>query len=228
MAYCPDCGLEVNAEDTFCSNCGHDLREPAREENTTSEPEEGHQPSSARPEYPAAGGAPNESSKDADSGQLVTRRRAIIGGTIVALGLGGYVYSEAAKPKHRITDTGAWNVEETRTQRSQSIEGVVVVPEGRYAVRTITPNQTITVTVDASVQGSDSVDLYIMDDDEYDRYRERDRDFQVRFAETEVVDLSRETELGSGDYVFVIDNTGVFGATPDGEVSVDISLTVSI
>jgi len=208
--YCPVCGAEAPESGRYCSECGSDL---LGETNR----------------------APNEPAADDDSAigeesnsiTTLTRRRVLFGGGAIALGGGAILGLDALnKPTHRVYGEG-WDVERDSGLATSILEGTVTIPAGRYAARILQPSTAAEYNVDFEVTGGGAIDVFLFDDDEYDRYRDQNTDFQLLARVRNETSGQLSTTVGAGDYRIVFDNTGFVGADPSGEVTVAIELTAS-
>jgi hypothetical protein len=256
MAYCHECGHEVQPGDTFCNGCGTDLSDrdlggdqhEIEDESADAEPDRGQESKKSGPESSmdrtsdadsepvTQGSTPDPVSNQERETDPVTeeikqhrmsRRKqlALVGGGIVGVGvLGGAAITilGGGKPKHRIISGDAWSIESEQPRFRATLR----LPKGRYAGRTYTVNLQAPLNIEAEITENGPIDVLTMPDDEYDRYRDRERDTQylteLSELQTEFTDLSGE--LGDGDYTVVFDNTGVFGANPSGEAIVDVEM----
>jgi len=201
--YCPRCGAEAPAHGQYCAECGADLLAELEDEPQATDESAGY--------------------------TLLSRRDLLLsGGLLTVGGLGGWwLLQDNGQSEHRIYGEG-WDVERTEGTRSVEIDGSVTIPEGRYAVRQFRPQVAAELTVSFEVTRGDAIDMFVVDDGEYDRYRDRDRDFQLYGRAQNTVADSVSVELGAGEYRVIFDNTAVYGARPSGEVVADVTITASL
>lgn len=96
------------------------------------------------------------------------------------------------------------------------------VPQGRYVVYEINPQVSIGLSYVARVTQGSAVDIYVMDGDEFNRYRdEEDTSFYIEASEQDTTNAEIQTTMPPGDYVIIIDNTYYGEAQPSGEVVVE-------
>ncbi|WP_275882794.1 zinc ribbon domain-containing protein [Halorhabdus sp. BNX81] len=208
--YCPVCGAEAPGSGRYCSECGSDLLG-----ETGRAPEE-----PPADEALGAGGA-------GDGPTLVTRRRLLLGGGAVLLGGGAIVALDSlGQTTHRVYGEG-WDVERSSGLTSETLEGTVTIPSGRYATRILEPDVAVEYSVEFEVTDGGPIDVILLDDDEYDRYRDRNSDVQHRAQRTAAESGQLTTSVGAGEYDLVFDNTGVYGTSPDGEVTVSLTITAT-
>lgn len=114
--------------------------------------------------------------------------------------------------------------EQTTMRTVQTASGAV--PEGRYALYVISEQQSVDWSVDVSAT-QNPVDLFTMEKSEFDRYREGGTEFTyyTSLSQTQVSSATLSGTVGPGDYRFVVDNTGAYGASPDGSVNLDLTWT---
>jgi hypothetical protein len=151
----------------------------------------------------------------------------LFGGGGLLVGGGSLVASILTKPEHQVYGEG-WDVERQQTNSEVRLEGSVTIPSGRYAVRNASPNLSAEYEIDFEAVENGPIDVFVMDDGEYDRYRDRDDSFQVRLQEVDANSGTLRGTLSSGEYRIIFDNTGVFGADPSGEAVVNLTMTARI
>jgi hypothetical protein len=96
------------------------------------------------------------------------------------------------------------------------------VPQGRYAVYEINPQVSFEMSYMARVMEGSAVDVYVMDGDEFNRYRdEEDISFYSEASEQDTTNAEVQTTMAPGEYVIIIDNTYYGEAQPSGEVVVE-------
>lgn len=203
--YCPRCGAEAPAHGQYCAECGADLLAELEDE-------------------------PQVTEESGGRGYTLLSRRDLLlsGGLLTVGGLGGWwLLRDNGQSEHRIYGEG-WDVERAKKTRSVEINGSVTIPEGRYAVRQFRPQVAAELTVSFEVTRGDAIDMFVVDDGEYDRYRDRDRDLQLYGRAQNAVADSVSVELGAGEYRVIFDNTAVYGARPSGEVVADVTITASL
>jgi len=228
--YCPRCGVKTPDSGAYCPECGADLLAYTEADTDTDASSDADGSMDRRPDVT---GGPDQSAGP-------SRRQYLLGGGLVgavAVG-GGFVAwqqlqegeeKENEKPIHRLYGEG-WDLEDTTGQQSIRQEGTVRLPKGAYASLTFHPQTGTRYSVEFAVLDGHPIDLFVMDDDEYDRYRDRDRDTQylTELSSIRSVEDSVRGALSPGEYHFVFDNTGVFGADPQEKVTVEISITARL
>ncbi|MFW5896259.1 MAG: zinc-ribbon domain-containing protein [archaeon] len=207
--YCPRCGASVPGDTKYCGECGEDL--------LAYSPDDGG-PASAAPPQPADGGQ--------DDSPLVTRRRLLVGGGAVLFGGAAIVGIGAlSESEHRVHD--GWDVERSTGLDSMTLEGTVTIPPGQYAARIFEPETTVEYTTEFEVTDGKAIDVLFLDDGEYDRYRDRDDDVQIRGKRMNARAGDFEVTVGSGEFHLVFDNSAVYGASPSGEATVSLTITAT-
>lgn len=218
MARCPSCGAQVDTTHNYCRECGTAVAHvgdgrPAQSGGGTPSGQPGRRHRS------------HAAPSDGDT-SVVTRRNLLIGAGAVAglVGLGGCALGAAvlSRPDHRVHD--GWDVERTEGLRSVTLDGTLTLPEGRYAGRNLRPDLALQYDVEFDVSRGGSVDVFTVQEDEYDRYRDRADNFEFvsSLSTTDSSGATLSGTLGAGEYKLVVDNTGVYGADPGGEVEMDI------
>ncbi|MFW5903514.1 MAG: hypothetical protein ACOCS7_02120 [Halolamina sp.] len=210
--HCPRCGSKTPDHGAYCPDCGADLF--------------GYDASSE-----AAAG--QGGSQDPSDGP--TRRQFLLGGALVGsvaaggLFVGWREFRQTSRTRHTVYGEG-WDVERSSGPQSASLEGQVTVPAGRYAARFFDPDVSVTYSIAFDVQSGGPIDLLFMEDDEYERYRDRDDDVQVLSALTafDSATAALEETVAAGEYTLVVDNTSVYGTSPDGEAVVDLLITADV
>ena len=213
MPYCIECGAEHDASADFCPSCGSAIGEHTQGKQSEANNRSGEV-------------------SDADGGgRLITRRRALLGGGVVGgVLVGGFVLGElGGGPQHQLNGEG-WDVTTSSGGRSESLTGAVTLPGGNYAVRELNPAVGVDVRIDFDVPSGQPVDILTMNQTNYSDYREAadNIQFNAGLSATGSTGDILTGGIGAGDYRFIVDNTGVYGATPDGEVRVDVELTASV
>lgn len=136
-------------------------------------------------------------------------------------------------PEHALGENDWHNIqtEVDRQDYSVTITAELEIDAGRYATRTFDPERDFDYELTVDVEEG-MIDVFLFDEDEYDdRYRERDPDIQYYqdFSNT-MVDGERTFtgSLSDGDYVWVLDNTAVYGAAPEGEAELSMELFAQV
>ena len=203
--YCPVCGAEATGSGRYCSECGSDMLGA----------------SDRAPEEPPADEIQQQPADDTDD--YLTRRQILIGGSAILLGGGALVgFDQLSAPPHRVYD--GWDMEKSESLLAATAEGSLDLPSGRYAAWTANPTRAVEYEVDFNVTKGDPIDVFVTDDDEYDRYRTRERSFQTLANATSTMGDTLTASVGPGEYRIVIDNTGFVGATSGGDVDVDVTI----
>jgi hypothetical protein len=106
----------------------------------------------------------------------------------------------------------------------------VTLPGGDYAARELNPAVGVDVRIDFDVPSGQPVDILMMNQTNYSDYRETADNIQFngRLSATDSTGDTLTGGIGAGDYRFIVDNTGVYGAAPNGEVRVDFELIASV
>ena len=251
---CPQCGADTPDHGSYCPECGADIHAPADASPTAGSSGDRIQtrdrchvcqaaiPSGdetcpecganvtyrADQESPTgSGSAPVTESESDDEGGYFSRRVMLIGGGGLLVGGGSLVASILTKPEHQVYGEG-WDVERQQTNSAVQLEGSVTIPSGRYAVRSANPSLSAEYEIDFEAVENGPIDVFVMDDGEYDRYRDRDDSFQLSLQEVNSNSGTLRGTLSPGEYRIVFDNTGVFGADPSGETVVDLTITARI
>jgi len=212
--YCQQCGQELLATANFCDNCGSHI-------NATPPPQQ--QPPTATPAEPASD----------DSGWGTgAKALAVIGGIVVTLILALVIYSFVlglASAQHINAGEDAWSGERSASTTSVKVSGTATLDEGEYIARSFNPDLGAYLRIDAATEYGGAVDIFVMDREKLDVYANRENHFYYSsLSETGVRSEMLHGTLSSGDYAIVIDNTPVFGAQPDGTVTVDVTITASL
>jgi uncharacterized Zn finger protein (UPF0148 family) len=248
MPHCSQCGTEVSEDDIFCPKCGHELDERFTaagddQGGVEDDPLEDESEPTVQPQEGASASPPEdkpnaESEKDPltseITGNRMSRRKqlALVGGGLVvaAGGVGAMaVLGGGGKPQHQLigADT-SWESDRTDGQGETIVTASITLPKGRYAWRSLSPRTTVEVVLDVDVENG-PIDVLTMDDGEYDRYRDREKDAEYLRGLSELQTNGTRLEATvSDDYKIVVDNTGVYGASPSGAASIDLTLTARI
>jgi len=156
-------------------------------------------------------------------------RRHFLGTAVAACALAGCTGSET--PEHSEA-TDAWGRFTTTTgsDGETAFKATVPLASGEYAKRSATPQTgPAAFTIDFTVQEDRPIDLLFLTEGEYNtRYRDGDAE-EVSF----INDLSAPGSTGTtlsgsvqaGKYYIVLDNTGAYGTEPDGDVTVEITIS---
>lgn len=213
--YCPRCGTDAPDHGAYCPNCGADLFGHVDDGDET------------------VAQTPPQSSDD--SGPGPSRRQFLLGGALIgSVAIGGAVmgwqeFLQSSPPQHAVYGEG-WDVERSTGPQSARLEGEVTAPAGRYAARMFEPSASATYRVAFDVRSDGPIDLLFLESDEYGRYRDRDGDVQVLtdLSAFDSTEAALEGTVTPGEYAIVIDNTGVYGASPDGDAVVDLLITAEV
>ncbi len=120
------------------------------------------------------------------------------------------------------------NTEESSTATQQTIGGTVVLPPNTYAVRFPEPKLPARMELSVQVQSDASVDVFVMERAEFERYREQ-REFLL-YTEPSTYDTSLTTinaELQADEHAIVFDHTTTGTAPTDQTVRISYELTLS-
>lgn len=213
VRYCPECGQQVYAEAAYCDRCGADISDITGAGSGRGGEEAPQEPHGEPGQEPTG---------------LVTRRRVLIGGGAVLVGGAAIVgLGTLSEPEHRIYGEG-WDVERSQTTTGANLEGTLELPAERYAAWELTPQTSVRYTIDFDVVEGEAIDVFVTDDDEYDRYRERDEDFQVYLRARESTGEEMSEIFSADEYRLIFDNTAVFGAQPGSDVTIELTVEASV
>lgn len=128
-------------------------------------------------------------------------------------------------PGFQQADETAWNLD-TNSAGTQA-DGTVTLQEGEYGVYTFQSGVSFQLAVEFESPSGQPVDVFVMDDDEFDRFRDRESvSFYPEVSGQATTGYSAQATMTAGNYVLIIDNTGIGEASPDGEVTVRVSFSM--
>jgi len=153
------------------------------------------------------------------------KRRELLA-TAAVVGVAGC--SSLNEPTHSMADD-AWALNRDETERYRDIiSGTVTLSEGEFAARTANPSRSLTLDVNGTV--SDPVDYFTITADQFRAYQEGKDNalYMDDLTEIDTTNISVTGSLTSGEYYLVFDNTGMYGASPNGEVTVDFDISLRL
>lgn len=131
--------------------------------------------------------------------------------------------------QHEISNSEWENTESAVEAGAEVWHGETTLEPGTYTARGFQVRGGLRIRLEISAD--DPVDVFTMDDDEYDdRYREASEDFQFYrdLSETDEKDVELESRLAGGRYMFVVDNTGVYGAAPNSGTDIEFTMAWAV
>lgn len=135
-------------------------------------------------------------------------------------------------PDHGLASNAWGNTERSESEYGTTIEGTMTLAAGEYTARDVEPDEPVLLEVDFAVSSGGPIDVFLLEATEYqDRYRDGEGDeiqFLQGFSATESDSGVLRDTLAAGEYVLVLDNTGVWATSPDGEVTIDLSVLTSV
>jgi hypothetical protein len=155
------------------------------------------------------------------------RRRQLLGAVAVTLvtSVSGCADVLGGDVEHGVS-TDAWRTADETERATPGFRGEVRLPAGRYAARTVLVAQSTPVTVRFDTDDGERVDVYLLTADAYETYRDRETVTPVdSLSASDAASGTLSGTLSDGEYRLVVDNTGAFGADPDGVVRVDVEVT---
>lgn len=136
--------------------------------------------------------------------------------------------SSAVEPEHRLSNDATDGIEEIDAATSQRLYGELDLSAGRYAAWSLSPRINTDLWVDVEIlDGGGTLDVYLMDDGEYDRYRDGENfEYYQDVSAVEVQSESLFATIDGGEYRLVVANTGMFSTSPDGAIVVDFEAEI--
>lgn len=134
--------------------------------------------------------------------------------------------STPTPPRHRRA-ADAWDLDRTTDEGGTTLSGTVTLPRGTYAMRPLEPEQR--TRYEFEIGAGEAVDALTLPSDQYEnRYRDGTDGpgFLPTLSEPGVLAATVEGQLPPGSYVFVLDNTPVYGANAGRDVEVDVTLRI--
>lgn len=122
---------------------------------------------------------------------------------------------------HTLAPEDNWDL---TTQTSTHAAGTVTLPSGTYGAYPLEPTTPVQVGIEIAADAP--VDLFVLDEGEYDtRYRDGE-ELQYRSGLSAVATEATTTQapLQPGRYVICIDNSNVYGASSEQEVTVEFAI----
>lgn len=156
------------------------------------------------------------------------RRRylALIGGVAGLAGCGGLPAPLGPEPK--LAESG-WATEDRSTAGTTTtitIDGML--PPHRYGLYQLNPTYAVDIEISITVESGGAMDLFTMDDDEFDRFRDGDSvSLYTDFSKSNVTKTTVSGTLSGGKYAIIFDNSRHGEATPDGELAFTAELVAS-
>ena len=220
MPHCPDCASEVEDGRRHCSQCGAPVYTLGR--GATDEPSVSTDSDATTTEPTDTGRTPPSRRRFLKIGGGVTGA-ALLGGAGYRLSTGG------GGPAHDHAQDPWKNENRDRATYRRQVSGDAVLPSGRYGVRTADFRGSVYLTITA--EADQRFDIFTMSADRYgEQYQEGKPEFyyQTALSATETTSFRVQRLVSADDYRVVFDNTGVYGASPSGDVTVSFMLHVSV
>lgn len=243
MLYCPDCGKEVQADQSVCSHCDHQLDDTVLIDRQSVIGDSGRnllqellRQSGSQGGSVSSGASASVTSADSggSTGGGILRRRYLrdVGMGMIGLGVGGgamYAYTRRGelaveRREHENAGEAAWI---DRQNTPSGTEGTVELDEGEYTAVPIELDGNSTLVVEVENVRSGVLDVWTVPDAEFDGFRNGD---SARF----VADLSQSGVTGGtvltstvpqDTYWICLGNTAVYGTSPEGSVEADVVIT---
>lgn len=120
------------------------------------------------------------------------------------------------------------NTEQSATDVQQTVSGEIVLPPNTYAVRFPEPALPARLELDIEVQSDATIDVFLMERSEFERYREQ-QEFLL-YTEPSTSDVSTATiehRLSAGEHAIVFDHTTTGTPPTDRRVRISYDLLVS-
>lgn len=160
-------------------------------------------------------------------------RRTVIGGVVGAtatlVGCTDLRQDLGATGKHQHASDPWESRSQSQTAAGYELDAQVVLPQGTYAIQTYGPDVAFRFSLEGTVERGGPIDVWVMEDDEFDRYREReDALYLSSVSRSEVRRFDISGQLNAGDYVICFDNSAFNGAQPEGEAQVSFTMAVSV
>jgi hypothetical protein len=137
--------------------------------------------------------------------------------------------SALSGPEHNIIAQDAWSIdEEVNEQYRQIANGTVDIDTGEFAPYELSPQQAVTLNVTADAEAV--FDVFVLDENEYDRYRDGDDNvsFPNDLSAFETTDVDFSARIHSGDHRVVFDNSRRYGTGPEESLTVDFSIAIRL
>jgi hypothetical protein len=118
------------------------------------------------------------------------------------------------------------NIETEEGPSSTTVSGRIVLEAGQYAQYNFELEESTQVQITGSNEGEGTMDLFLLSpESELSTYMDGESaDFSGGFTETDFETVGRSLEVSSGDYFLVFDNSAVYEAEPEGEVTFEFEM----
>lgn len=136
--------------------------------------------------------------------------------------------TETTSPTHDFKSPPYDNIETEEGPSSTTVSGRIVLDAGQYAQYNFELEESTQFHIIGSNEGQGTMDLFLLSpESELSTYMEGESsDFSGGFTETDFESVDRSTEISSGDYFLVFDNSAVYGAEPQGEVAFEFEMVL--
>lgn len=128
---------------------------------------------------------------------------------------------ETTSPAHEFKSPPYDTIETEAGPSSTTISGHIVLEEGQYAQYNFELEEPTQIHITGFTEAEGRMDLFLLSpESELSTYMEGESaDFSGGFSETNIESVDRSTEIPAGEYFLVFDNSAVYGAEPEGEVT---------
>lgn len=130
---------------------------------------------------------------------------------------------------HTQAGADAWDMTEVPTERAYQAYGSVELAAGEFAAWRATPPQQARLTEEITVHQGDAIDVYWLPKGEMGRYRNAEQNINgyTAISDWNVRTLQTRGTLPAEECYLVIDNSGEYGATPEGDVLVHVDIELA-